>query len=81
MSLRETILTDAGLPELRPRIDEMAATICEWTGSEDNAYRWYREHPIASLANKTAEQLVRERDLVLVLDFLRSSAEQTARTH
>lgn len=73
MGLREKMLSDSGMPGLQPRVEEIAQTLCEWTGSEDQAYQWYVEHPIASLWNKTAEQLVQEKDLVLVLDFLRSS--------
>ncbi len=77
MGLREKMLSDSGIPGLLPRIDEITNTLCEWTGSEAQAYQWYVEHPIASLCNKTAEQLVQEKDLTLVLDFLRRSERTT----
>lgn len=75
MSLSEKMLLDAGQPDFRPRIEEMATMITEWTGSDAGAYHWYVAHPIASLANKTAEQLLREKDITLLLDFMHSTAQ------
>jgi hypothetical protein len=38
---------------------EILARVVRWTGSLAHAYAWYREQPLPSFGDQTAERLVR----------------------
>jgi hypothetical protein len=60
------------------RIGEVAgilSRVAGWAGSVLAAYAWYRSQPIASLGDKTAEELVREGRGELVRRYLARIAD------
>jgi hypothetical protein len=38
---------------------EIIERILEWAGSRDDAYAWYRNHPIPAVGGQTAEAMVK----------------------
>ncbi len=65
-------------PHAIPRIEAFIAILGRvepWSGSKKAALSWYRDIPIPSLGNVTAEQLVQQDNGALVLTYLDAYAD------
>ncbi|MEO0797314.1 MAG: MbcA/ParS/Xre antitoxin family protein [Verrucomicrobiota bacterium] len=58
------------LQHINQEANEIVARVVDWAGGEDEAWKWYRAHPIPAFGDRTAESLVKTGNAEQVREYL-----------